>query len=149
MHEQEYTNPYGVWSVTTEGDCEGKTTRELGTYEGYIDEIAFDLAGHCYYSLHFKKAKNLQSIKKPGTSVSIQLCIDSNTWDLSGSERIEFFERLFKDRDVTVKHSNYFAAIMIYAGKTEEQMRQKENTLKIQQALQKLTEEERKLLGLK
>ena len=25
-----YNNAYGLWEVTTEGDCEGKSTRKLG-----------------------------------------------------------------------------------------------------------------------
>ena len=35
-----YDNPYGIWEVTTEGDCEGRTTRRLGVYSGYIDEYS-------------------------------------------------------------------------------------------------------------
>ena len=33
-----YDNPFGIWHVTTEGDCEGRSTRDLGIHEGYIDE---------------------------------------------------------------------------------------------------------------
>lgn len=43
---QEYSN-YGTFKVTTEGDCEGKSVRHLGTFTGYIDEIAFALADKC------------------------------------------------------------------------------------------------------
>ena len=49
-----YNNAYGLWEVTTEGDCEGKSTRKLGVYEGFIDDIAFALVGSCCYSLRFK-----------------------------------------------------------------------------------------------
>ena len=40
----EYLNPNGTWMVTTEGDCEGKTTKTLGVFIGRLDEIAFALA---------------------------------------------------------------------------------------------------------
>lgn len=53
---QEYSN-YGTFEVTTEGDCEGRSVRHLGTFTGYIDEIAFALADKCYYSLRFSLLK--------------------------------------------------------------------------------------------
>ena len=36
---------FGWWHVTTEGDDEGRTTRDLGYHYGYLDEIALRLAG--------------------------------------------------------------------------------------------------------
>lgn len=30
---EDYKNPYGIWIVTTEGDCEGRSTRHLGVSE--------------------------------------------------------------------------------------------------------------------
>ena len=49
-----YTNAYGFWQVSTEGDCEGRTTRVLGTFKGRVDEIAFALAEKSSYKLTFK-----------------------------------------------------------------------------------------------
>ena len=49
-----YTNPYGLWEVTTEGDCEGRSRKGLGVFEGYLDDIAFYLANKAYYTLEFK-----------------------------------------------------------------------------------------------
>lgn len=43
----------------TEGDCEGKSTRTLGTYKGWLDEIALHLADKTYYSLTFTKLNNV------------------------------------------------------------------------------------------
>lgn len=48
-----YEQAYGTWKVTTEGDCEGRSIRDLGTYTGYLDEMAFALADKCCYSLQF------------------------------------------------------------------------------------------------
>ena len=39
--KKEYRELYGTWSVTTEGDVEGKSTTNLGTYTGYVDEIEY------------------------------------------------------------------------------------------------------------
>ncbi|AMO25932.1 hypothetical protein Blue_109 [Bacillus phage Deep Blue] len=48
-------DPLGVWKVTTEGDCEGRSTRNLGTYEGHVLDIAKQLAGQAYYQLDFRR----------------------------------------------------------------------------------------------
>ena len=50
---EDYQNLYGLWKVTTEGDEEGRTTKSLGIYEGWVDEIALYLSDKCYYSLTF------------------------------------------------------------------------------------------------
>jgi hypothetical protein len=50
-------SPVGWWKVTTEGDCEGKTTKQLGTHYGHVAEIAFSIAEGRGYSLCFEKGK--------------------------------------------------------------------------------------------
>lgn len=47
-------SPIGWWSVSTEGDDEGRTTTQLGTHYGHVAEIAFSLANKCFYSLSFE-----------------------------------------------------------------------------------------------
>ena len=54
MIKEPYNNTYGLWQVTTEGDCEGRSVCNLGVYEGNIDEIAFALADKCCYCLNFR-----------------------------------------------------------------------------------------------
>lgn len=50
-------DPLGVWRVTTEGDCEGRSVRQLGTYEGHVLDIAKQLAGQAYYQLDFRRVE--------------------------------------------------------------------------------------------
>ena len=143
MKRQEYS-VYGVFKVTTEGDCEGRSVRDLGTYEGYIDEIAFALADKCYYSLEFHKI-NPEKLKLDMTpkrkSVDIHLDIDSGTWDLEGKDRIKYFKDLFKDRDIEISNSNSYAGVKISTNKkTKEEKRQ--------EILNRLTDEEKEILGL-
>lgn len=138
---QKYSN-YGTFEVTTEGDCEGKNIKHLGTYTGYIDDIAFALADKCYYSLHFKLVhpEELDMTPKRNT-VNITLNIDSGTWDMRSEERVNYFKELLKDRNVEVSFGSYHASCVITADRrTIEEKREK--------ALQKLTTEERKLLGI-
>lgn len=112
---KDYNNPYGLWEVTTEGDCEGKTVNYLGIHEGYIDEIAFNLADKCFYSLEFKKLNkaNLPINKSSRKEVNILLDIRSNTWDMTDKERVNAFAEIFKDRPVNVKKCDYFASVVL------------------------------------
>lgn len=65
-----YDNPFGIWHVTTEGDCEGRSPRDLGFNEGYIDEIALALADKCFYSLYFV-AINIHSLDMTPTRKTV------------------------------------------------------------------------------
>lgn len=147
-NNEAYKQAYGTWTVTTEGDCEGRSTTQLGTFEGYLDEIALALAGKCYYSLNFRAAKDLAEVSKPGTKVNVQLDIDSGTWDMSGKDRVEFVRRMLAGRNVSVKEGQYYASVTLIDGSSPEEIARKETELKKKQALAKLSEEERKLLGL-
>lgn len=143
MIRQEYS-VYGVFKITTEGDCEGRSVRDLGTYKGYIDEIAFALADKCYYSLTFHQI-NPEEHKLDMTpkrkEVNITLDIDSGTWDLKGKDRIKYFENFFKDRNVEISNGNCYGGVKISTNKkTKEE--------KKQEILNKLTDEEKEILGL-
>lgn len=143
MNRQEYS-VYGLFNVTTEGDCEGRSIRDLGTYEGYIDEIAFALADKCYYSLEFHQINpeefKLDMIPKR-KEVNIRLNIDSGTWDLEEKDKIKYFKNLFKDRNIEVSNGNFYANVKISTNKkTKEE--------KKQEILNRLTDEEKEILGL-
>jgi len=142
---KKYNNPYGTWDVRTEGDVEGRTINHLGTYTGYIDEIALHLADKCFYSLIFKNVEPVQEYKPTSDSVNIFLDINSGTWPMVGEQRLKYFEELFKNRNVNVVESNYYASVKIEAKKTQEEIKAE----KKQKALDKLSEEEKELLGLK
>lgn len=57
------TNPIGTWEVTTENDCEGRTTKTLGVYEGHVVDIARNLGPQAYYGLTFRKLKVSKTMK--------------------------------------------------------------------------------------
>lgn len=134
---------YGTFQVTTEGDCEGRTTRDLGIYTGYIDEIAFALADKCYYKLCFTKVepKKISMIPKRD-KVEISLDINSGIWDLNNTGAMSYFKELFRERDVEVISVNGYGSCTLTTHKeTIEEKRQK--------VLAKLSEEEKEVLGLK
>lgn len=91
MGSVDYNNPIGVWRVTTEGDCEGRTTRDLGIYEGHIVDIAAALGRFAYYSLHFRRVEEakLPPVPDGAQRVPIVLDIESGTWGMSPTERAD------------------------------------------------------------
>jgi len=136
-------NGFGTWTVTTQGDEEGRTTRHLGTYTGTISEIAFALAGSCYYSLTFKISDHLPS---RATGYEVNVIVDhmyDNHRDYDDTENLlKDMQDLVGDH-VTVEKSNYYHCVKLIMNQDEQ------DKLKKMKALDKLTEEEKVLLGIK
>lgn len=138
----EYANLYGTWEVTTEGDVEGRSTRNLGTHTGWVDEIALHLGNKCGYSLCFNKVEEIKTYNPTVKSVNVSFGVKSGTWNLNSSERSNLMSIIFKDRPVTIEKSNYYSAFVITSKTVSE------DEIKRQKALNKLNDEEKKLLGL-
>lgn len=120
-----YLDPYGLWKITTEGDCEGKSTRHIGIFEGYIDDLALRYANKAMYALEFEKIDPVADDLPPmnNKQANVQLSIDSGTWDMDRAERVNFVETMLKDRPVKVEGSNYFGSFKIISDhKTEKEI---------------------------
>ncbi|MFA5999987.1 MAG: hypothetical protein WC783_03360 [Candidatus Paceibacterota bacterium] len=121
-HDVDYTNPYGIWRVTTEGDCEGKSTRDLGTYEGRLDEIAYGLRDKQYYKLRFEKLKDMTPAQmstfiidfNEEAEVMVSFSSDSKTWDLNPEQLKALFERILNFNTVTVKAGGCYAGVTLH-----------------------------------
>lgn len=94
-----YASPVGWWKVTTEGDCEGRTTTQLGEYYGHVAEIAFHLADKCYYKLTFDAIDNRETIigldkdwQATEKTVWIGLGIESGTWNMTPEFRAKYIK---------------------------------------------------------
>lgn len=141
-----YSNPYGTWKVTTEGDVEGRTTRQLGVFTGFVDEIALHLADKCYYSLNFTAAEEaVKTFTPKAEQVEISFNIDSNTWNMKPDERVEVIREMFKNRPVTIGDGHYYSSIQISSVMTEEERL----NIKREKILAKLSDQEREILGFK
>lgn len=105
----------GLWHVTTEGDCEGRSTKDLGTHYGRIDDIAFALGDQGGYSLRFDSvdARGWGAANPNRQTVNISLGIESKTWDLAPNDRLEFFRRLFASSKTTVEECPYYASVTL------------------------------------
>lgn len=147
VKDKKYTKAQAFWKVTTEGDCEGRSVRDLGTHFGYIDDIAFALADKSYYSLCFKEIEPFDHKVPTGTKVNVTLDIDSKTWDMKMVERKAFMEKLLGDRDTAVENGEAYASVTLVMGKNELQRKARQEEMLKQQALAKLSSEERAALG--
>ncbi len=123
-----YTSPIGNWEVTTEGDCEGRSIKNLGIFYGHIVEIAFYLADRCYYTLQFKPHFGIQQ-KAPIYTASkrdvwISLAIGSETWNMTHEQRTNLLRKWFDLEDKNIKvlpsspQASYYAGTYLkYEGK--------------------------------
>ena len=131
---------YGTWHVTTEGDVEGRSTKDLGVHEGFLDEVALALAPAAYYTLEFQ-FMDTESFRRnvPGVEVNVRV-IGSNVGEL---------KKLLAGRPVTVEGSDYYNSAKIISGASPEERERKRREAHRQAALSKLTAAEIEALGLK
>jgi hypothetical protein len=137
-------NAYGTWNVTTEGDVEGRTTRQLGTHTGFIDDIAFKLADQACYGLQFRPVDpgKIEKSNRTGTRVQVSLDIESGTWGMNGPARVAYFKKMLEGRDTFVGLGQYYACVELIDGKTPEAQERARRAATAAGALAKLSKEE-------
>lgn len=142
--------PYNTWQVTTEGDCEGRSVRNLGTHTGFIDDIAFALADKAYYGLRFVPIEPtvVDGSAKTGSAVNVSLDIDTGTWDMTEAERTAYFKVMLHGRDTVVVPGQYHACVILRDGTTPEEQLKAQRRAVALVALAKLSKEEREALGV-
>lgn len=110
-------NIFGKWVVSTEADEEGRSPyKQLGTHEGFIDDIALELSGKAFYGLHFKKfnpeeeeiAEELKKQKPKYVEVSIEGLKEDNLELLAIK-----MEKKFSERPVVIEKSNFYKCFRI------------------------------------
>jgi hypothetical protein len=113
------TSPVGTWQVTTEGDCEGRTVKNLGVYKGHVADIAAMLADKTCYSLRFSPAQDPVVVQDNGKAISVALSLDieSGTWDIHGDQRADAIRawllRAPSTREYEVGAGTYYAAVSL------------------------------------
>ena len=143
----EFKKPYdkasGFWHVATEGDCEGRSTTDLGVSEGAINMTEFDLADRCYYyTLYFTAVDPTDYDETPKKDeINISISGASGLYDMTKEERLDAMRNMLKDRPVFVRDGNRADTFII---STKQESREKRR----QKVLDKLTAEERELLGV-
>lgn len=141
---------YNTWQVTTEGDCEGRSIRHLGVHVGNIDDIAFALASQAYYGLRFELVEPtvVSEYEPTGTKIEVSIDVKSGTWDMNKNDRIAYFKRMLRGRDVTVKSGTYYSCVTLISNSSLEAQADAKKQILKKAALAKLSLEERKALGV-
>lgn len=114
-------SPVGIWEVSTEGDNEGRTKKNLGFFRGHVADIALYLQGEQCYTLIFNPVKENPIIDvtngRVKGMVDIAFGIESDTWDLRKDECTSSIEAWLNTEEskshFTVETSNYFASVKI------------------------------------
>jgi len=99
-----------IWTVTTEGDVEGRSTLHLGTFHGKIDEIAFALADKACYKLEFEAVKSIDLTKQ--TKPEVHICVKG----LNSFSLLDILNSEFKDDDNTnirAEKSKYYESVKL------------------------------------
>lgn len=115
-----YNTPRGWWRVTTEGDCEGKSIKDLGIYEGYIDDIAKNLSQSAFYALHFEALEpQIVSKRTASSRDSVEISIPTSVYNKE--EKKSFFQNLFRGRPVKIEPGTYNSCVkLVFKGKQNE-----------------------------
>ena len=139
-----FTEPYGLWEVSTEGDCEGRSTRKLGIFRGNYQDIAFALADKCYYVLWFKKLDETKfNLPKVKTRDSVDILFD-DSHSIARDDMVEQVQRVLStDPTISVQPGRWGGCVKLCSKKDEEDIRQ----IAIEKMRKTLSEEEMKALG--
>lgn len=109
----------------------------------YIDTIALALADRCYYyTLYFTAVDPTAYDKTPKKDeINISIYGASGMYDMTKEERLDAMRNMLKDRPVFVRDGDRADTFII---STKQESREKRR----QKVLDKLTAEERELLGV-
>ena len=117
-----FESPIGWWKVDTEGDCEGRSTRQLGEHFGHVAEIALHLADQAGYTIQFHPILNRAPCKRvmlqaARNRVWISLDIQSNTWGMDHETRAKWIGNWMDCDQVVAKptngHAHYYAGTFL------------------------------------
>ena len=143
-----YMEPNGLWKVSTEADCEGRSTRDLGIYRGNWYEIALHLADRSGYSLTFEKIDETKfTLPKTFTRDKV----DVGFRDCVGTD----FKAMLKDVPKYVSDSGFEfergrwdGHITVCRPRTDEEKTAAIKARAMDKIAQVLSKEEREALGL-
>lgn len=133
------------WSVSTEGDEEGRTIKDLGIHYGFVDEIATLLAAKAFYKLRFAVAKKPPVVGPKVRAIDVSFDIESATWKMNSTERAAYVQELFRGRDVKIRESNYYASFVIEYPWSETEIKESNETFRREKLLSAMSAEDRAL----
>lgn len=118
-----------VYHITTEGDCEGRTTKSLGYFSGDLETILLHLAKSSYYSLKVEEI-----VVKDTASTTLDPTGDTVHFSYQGS---------FPTPNSRVVASNFYRSKKLEARGYMQSIEDRRKKV-----LAELTDEQRYVLGL-
>lgn len=116
----EWAHPVGWWLVSTEGDCEGKSTSDLGEHYGHVVEIALELASLASYKLTFRKSNRPDKIAigapRKASRRKVHVTFSDGPF---ANPIVKDVYNWFGIDDILVTKSNLYCAVVIEAPKTK------------------------------
>lgn len=143
-----YMEPNALWRVTTEGDCEGRSTRTLGIFRGNWYEIALHLADRCCYSLNFEKLDETKFIL-PKTFTKDE--VDVGFRDCIGTDFREMLTEVPKyvpDAGYEFQRGRWDGHITVCRPRSDDEKAAAIKARAMNKIAQVLSKEEREALGL-
>lgn len=141
IFKDSYHKKNQVWLVSTEGDCEGRSMRSLGYFQGNIAEIALYLADRACYTLEFA-AVEVQPVGVP-TGETIDVSFKYNAYTSPDKIAMAKEMQTIVGPDFIVRAGDHYASVKITARKPLDPQ-----AILRQKALEKLSPEEIEALGL-
>lgn len=115
----EWAHPVGWWCVSTEGDCEGKSTEELGEHFGHVVEIALELSARSSYKLTFRKSSRSDKGEEPVRVASARAVHVTFRDGPFANPIVKDVYNWFGIDGILVTKSNFYCAVVIEAPKTK------------------------------
>lgn len=112
LQNERNQNPVDTWVITTEGDCEGKSVKSLGTFTGHLGDILLKLHENAYYTYGVKRA-----------SVPIGLGEDVRDSAELNTVVPRFHDLPFGDQDVAGAQKFFGPEFLVVKGKHYRSMR--------------------------
>lgn len=120
--KKSWLNPEGYWKVTTEGDCEGRSTNVLGIFYGHFVDIALALAENCMYRLEFEKIPDEKVFlpkKKTREEVAISF---RDQYGVPRDSILADVQNVAKEKNINVE---WKGQLVLNCGETEEMKKEK------------------------
>lgn len=95
-HYLKVSSPVGTWKITTEGDCEGRTTQQLGTHSGELAEVLLGLGKSALYSLWVHPIEDMPAVpvKAPSANFYYGDLVNSG-FDDRVEKAVQEFQKFF------------------------------------------------------
>lgn len=101
----------GVWSVSTEGDAEGRSMAQLGAEDGHFAEVALKYGDQQCYKLNLTPSKSL-SLKTESKCVNVSVPYEISDTNASNKQMVSDMQE-WLGNDYVVSECNFYRSVTI------------------------------------